>query len=277
MSYGVTADEVRLEVGIGTGDISDDDMATIISQAETETDRLLHTTFIPKRIIERKFPEGEPNRIMLRKTPVTRVLNIQIGGTAGTWVDTSKTILDPITGKLTLTANAEKTYFNSVEDKGNIIDYEYGKLEETDTETETTAYVGTGDGITISVGSSTSLSAGDYVKIVSGTEANPEITKILSVGTGTFSANVSWTHPSGSRVIKMQVPEDAKMLTRILAGIMSALHMIGHTYTFATSYSIPEKSVTKGVPYPHFEKVLNTLVSKRDYILKKFRPQSSIY
>lgn len=277
ISYGVTGTGVRLVVGIGTGDINDADMNTIISNAEYEVDRLLNTTFIPKRIIERYETPNSPSFVMLRKTPVTRVVNIQVGGTAGTWVDPDHTIIDNNTGKLILTSNAAKTQFDDDDEDANIVDYYYGKMEESSTETTLSAASGTGSGVIVTVGTTTGISANDYVKIEGPTEALPETTKVLSIGVGTMAADISYVHQSGSRVVKMQVPEIAKEMTRIIAGIMAALHMVGSTYTFATSYSFPEHSVTKGVPYPHFERVLTELTKKRDYILARFRPQTAVY
>jgi len=277
MAYGVTASDVRLVVGIGSSDVSDANMSIIITNAEYEVDRLLNTTSTPKRVIERYVTPNSPSFLMLRRTPVTRVANIMVGGTGGTWVDPSKTILRPVTGQLLLTNSAQKTLFDDDDIKGNIIDYYYGNLEESTTETTLSATTGTGAATVITVASSSGLSADDYVKLESYIDESEETTKVISVGTGTFTADLSWDHFSGGRVIKMQVPNMVKEMTRIISGIMTCLNMIGSTYTFATSYSIPEMSVTKGVPYPHFDRLLASLVKKRDYILMRLRPQSVVY
>lgn len=276
MAFGVTASDVRLVVGIGSSDVSDVNMNSIINNAEHETERLLNTEFTPKRVTERYITPHSPTFVMLRKTPVTKVVNVKAGGSGGTIIDVSKTRLQPDTGQLQLSKDAAKTSFSDDGIEGNMIDYYYGKLENSSTETTTSATVGTGAATVVTVGSSTSLSAGDHVKFT-GIDDEEEITEIDSTGTGTFTASISWPHTSGARVIKMQVHDMAKEMCRVIAGIMTALHMIGETYTFATSYSIPEHAVTKGVPYPHFEKVLNTLTKKRDYIMQRFRPQTSVY
>lgn len=277
-SYGITGTAVRLEVGIGTGDISDANMNVIIDQAERETDRLLNCTFTPKRITERHITPNKPSFVMLRKTPVTRVVNIQMGGTGGSVVNPEDTVLDPETGKLLLRNTAAKTQFDDDEEDGNVINYYYAKMEEdTGIETSLSAAPGTGSDVVLTVGTGTGIALNDYVKVVGHTGISPEITKVTSVGDGTFSADLSLAHENGSRIVRMQTHSMAQELTRILAGIMCAINMIGATYTFATSYSFPEHTITKGVPYPHFEKVLGTLVKKRDYILKRMRPQSAIY
>lgn len=65
------------------------------------------------------------------------------------------------------------------------------------------------------------------------------------------------------------IPLIVKQLTEVIAGLMIADYMIGNTYTFATSYTMPEMSVVKGVPYPHFAKAVEVLKAKRDFLLKQ--------
>lgn len=278
MSYGVTADEVRLTVGIGTGDISDTDMASLITRAEHETDRILNTAFQPRRVVERHDLGLTQPFVMLRRTPVTRVVSIQVGGTGGTSVDPSHAYLDAGSGKLALKGTAETTSFSTSED-GNVIDYYYARMDEDQTnETTLSAATGTGTGVVVSVGSSGIVSANDYVKFEGGRSGAFEVTKVLSVGNGTFSADLSVTHAAYDRVVKMQVPEIAKEMCRTVAGIMSALNMVGSTYNFATSYSLPEYTISKGEPYPQLNRVLEGLTRKRDDLMQNaIRPQTSVY
>lgn len=276
MAYGVAAADVRLVVGIKTTDVSDTDMATIIANAEYEVDRLLNTTCIPRRVIEKHLAPRSESFVMLRNTPVTRVSKIQAGGTAGQSIDPNNTKLESLTGKLFLMNAAEKANFDDDSEEGNLIEYYYAKMEEEQgTETTLSVASGTGDGTEITIGTTGSFTEDDYVKL-EGIDGNSEITKILAIGTGTVSADISWVHQKGSRVVRVVVPFAVKELVRVIAGIMTALHMVGKTYTFATSYSIPEHAVTKGVPYPHFQKVLDQLVAKRDYLLKRLRPQTAV-
>jgi hypothetical protein len=254
--------------------VSDANASTLITQAESEVDRLLNTTFSPKRVAERHVPENNKEFVMLRRTPVTRVVRVTVG--TGTNVDVDGTVLDPISGKLYLTSYADSTTFSSNEDRGNTIDYYYAKLDESATETTLSSATGTGTSVTVTVGSCAGFSANDYVRIVDPVAGKPEITKVISVGTGTFSADLSWRHASGSRAVKMQVPEDVRQVVRITAALMAARYMIGANYTFATSYTFPEEQVTKGSPLQHFGKVYETLVQQRDELLKRLRPQAAI-
>lgn len=54
----------------------------------------------------------------------------------------------------------------------------------------------------------------------------------------------------------------------VSAAIILATYMIGGTYTFVTSYSVPDMSVNKGVPYPHFNTAIAKLEAKRTWLLK---------
>ena len=65
------------------------------------------------------------------------------------------------------------------------------------------------------------------------------------------------------------VPAIVKNLCATIAAVAIANYMIGSTYTFATSYSMPDLSVTKGVPYPHFDRALSALTKQRDYLEKQ--------
>lgn len=277
MSYGVTGTGVRLIVGIGTSDISNADMVTLVSNAESEIDRLLNTTFTPKRIAERHETPNSPSYVMLRRIPVTRVVNVQVGGTGGSWVDPNHTIIDNDTGKLLLTTAAAKSQFDDSSQDANIVDYYYGQMEDSTSETTLSAASGTGTSVTITVGSTVGIAANDYIRLVGSTDGNSETTKVVSVGNGSMMADMSWVHQTSSRVIKQQVPEDVKRLVEVTAGIMAARHMMGATYTFATSYSFPEYTVAKGVPYPHFEKVYDSLIKQREFLLNRLRPKSSVY
>jgi hypothetical protein len=58
---------------------------------------------------------------------------------------------------------------------------------------------------------------------------------------------------------------------------MAGLNVVGLSYNYATSYSFPEHSVTKGSRLAHLEKVIAQHTQRRDELLKAFRPQTAIY
>src|SRR3989338_3091438 len=95
-----------------------------------------------------------------------------------------------------------------------------------------------------------------------------QVTQINSLNSNDLNCDLIYSHLSSSMVIKLQVPRVVELLAGAIAAIMSALYMIGQTYTFATSYQTPDYQVTKGVPYPHFQKNLDSWVGERDYLIK---------
>lgn len=279
-NYGITADDVRLLCGIGTVDISDTNVETFIVDAEAEADRLLNSAGAPKRKMETLIPSlsggHDTPQMILHNLPVLTINKIRIGGTVGTEVDPSNTVLLNESGLVFLTSSASATAFQSGIEEKAMIDYTAGMMDESTTETTLSAKVGTGSSKSMSVASGNSFSIGDYVKI-EGTDNNYEIVCLTGTTATTLTSSIKWEHESGSRVVKMQTPQSSKRLTKVLAGLMCAINMIGSTYTFATSYSFPEHSVNKGVPYPHFEKVINRLTQMRDELLEKvYRPKICI-
>lgn len=69
------------------------------------------------------------------------------------------------------------------------------------------------------------------------------------------------------------IPNIIKKFTAITAALMIGGHMIGNTYTFATSYTVPEYTINKGVPYPHFEKIVGEMKKQRDFLLTRIQSQ----
>ncbi len=275
--FGITEAAVRLKLGIESSDISDANVLTFIEEAEYEAEQVLKTKFTPTRAIERYEMPNPKESIVLRHTPVARIANILVGGTAGKYVDMDDVLLRLKTGKLQLKSGAEVPEFDSNVEKVNVIDYYYARMEETSTETSTSAATGTGTSVSFSVGTDVGYAVADNV-LISGIDGKEEITTLTGTGNGasTLTGPLMYNHISGSRVVKMQIPRLANELTQILAAIRCALNMIGATYTFATSYSVPEHSVTKGVPYPHFVRALDGLIERRDWIIGRYRPTWAI-
>ena len=275
--FGITPAEVRLLVGIGTSDISDTDMNTIIEDAEYEAERLLRTEFGNNEYEESKTSRDGSNILMATKTPVNKLVEVQVGGSS---VSPKYVKFDRRSGRVVLTDNAEKTEWSDNEEKDNFLRYKYGRLEKTATETTITSNAKAGD-TSISVGTAAGFTTNDHVMIIGTgtgeTIGHQEIETVTGTAHNTISVNpLQYDHPAGNKVIKMQIPNMEKQLAKTLAGIIAAINRVGGTFKFATSYSIPEKSVTKGVPYPHFEKVLNRLTERQNELLKRLRPEIGI-
>jgi len=276
-SYGVTPNDIRLAMGMKPDDtdiFSDAELETIIEHAEAEAEKLLDGVYTKKTTTEYRTSRDGSNLLMLEKKPIMRVVNITVGGSAVT-PKFAKVFNN--SGKIILSNDAEKTKWDSTEERNNIIKYNYGKLDETSTETTTIATSTAGTGRNITVADETGFNVNDYVKFESievelGTGyCYPEITKVTGTASNQITCDISYNHGTGTRIVKMETPQSVKRFIIVTGGIMAALHTIGATYTFQTSYSIEGYTTNKGVPYPHFEKVFNSLVDERNLLLSRLR------
>lgn len=262
MTY-TTADHVYDKVGITVNEIDATQMTRILEQSDAEVDRIMNTTSVPRKTIE--IQDGEQlNYTHLRKLPLLSILKLEINETE---ISLSNLRFYP-EGKIQLLPTAEQTYFYRNNLLRNVkIKFLWGWLEESLVNQETQSDATEGVDQTVSVEDGTKFTDGDYIKIA-GFDGFEEVTKINSISTNDLNCDLIYDHETGSTVIKLEVPKVVSILAGAIAAIMSALYMIGQTYTFATSYQTPDYQVTKGVPYPHFQKNLDSWVAERDYLIK---------
>jgi hypothetical protein len=139
-------------------------------------------------------------------------------------------------------------------------------MEKTTTITESTADVEDGTSVDIAVDSSTSFTVEDLF-IIEGMDGKIEACKITAKDTGEITVDeLVQDHESGSLITKLQTHELLKQFILYETGVMVGINAIGGSYTFATSYTMPEYSTTLGVPHPHFSKMIDDLVKQRDML-----------
>lgn len=262
-----TNEEILDKVGVTTSEINTNTLNRIAKEATAEVDRIIKTTCNPKINIE-IINGNDKSQVYLRKLPVLTIKNVKVGDIN---IDLEDVRFNK-SGNVTLLNTADKNYFNSSTSPNVAIKYFYGWLEEGDYETIQDDVV-SGDDIVIELGNVENLYTNNWVRIV-GLDGFEEWTKIKSVDkvNKTITCDIVYYHEAESIVVKGEIPDIIVKLASVIGGIMGALNMIGSTYTFATSYSVPDHSVTKGVPYPHFAKVLDDLTKQRDEILKNLIP-----
>ena len=261
-------DDILDKVGVTTEEISVDMLNTLAQEATAEVDRILKTTCNPKE--EFLIIKGNnKNSILLNKLPLMSVKQIRI--------DDQDIDLDNVEysqfGDITLLKRSKIQYFYNHNDEKNVkIRYVYGWLEE-DNKKKTINSVQKGDNVEIELDSVLLLNQNDWVRI-RGIDGNEEWTQVKAINkdTNTITCDLLQDHPENSIVYQGIIPIIIKKLTSVIGAMMGATRMMGATYTFATNYSIPDYSVTKGVPYPHFVKVMDDLTKQRDQILSKLIP-----
>lgn len=275
--FGITESDVRLLVGVGTSAINDADMVTFIEKAEFEAENHLKTKFGNNEFTQHLTSLDGSNIARLSHTPVNRIIEVTIGGTA---ITPKYLKFDGKSGRVIITDTAEKTEWDDTSEKSNFVKYDFGRLERSTLAT-TLSEIGTAGQTLLHVGTGTGIHVNDYVLVVgTGTGSTIGHEEILTV-TGTAHNLLTvdkkqYEHKKGADVIKMVIPNLAKQLSECIAALMAASYMVGNTYTFATSYNIPELGVTKGVPYPHFERMVMTLLKRRDMLLSQYRPELAI-
>ena len=256
------------KIGVTSTEITSSQMDTILDSADAEVERIIKTTCKPKTIIELHNGDNK-NYLFTKKYPILSLLAVKVDDTD---VNVSKCVLEE-TGRLILDLTAEKQYFNSSTEQRNVkIKYSYGWLEEPQDQIESylTSDVSAGDNVTVSVTATEGFNfpAGEYVKIT-GFDGNEEVTKIKSRSDDDLVMDLKLDHETGSQIKIMEVPAIVKQLAAVIAAIMGATKMMGQTYTFATGYTMPDYSVQKGVPYPHFNRNMEVWVKERDFIISQ--------
>lgn len=284
--YGVTVEEVRNYQGLNDIDIGEAPVETFIKDSEEEMERITSRSFVLTEEVETLEGEGEglgswtqgrSRILMLSKTPIGRIKQARINfkGDDKTDIDVSTLEVKPKTGKVLLTDESEEDAWNPSDYIRNVVRYTHGEMKESyEVETDTTSDVSPGDSVAIPVNDASNLAEGDYVKI-EGIDGNEETVEVESVSTGQVTVEgLSLDHESGSRLVKMEIPRDAKHLVKVLASIRVAAYKIGGTQDFQSSYNLGDLEVQKGEPYPPFKQLLPEFKRERDRLVSKLKKPS---
>lgn len=266
MANYATREQVFDKVGVDNTVISDDQMDRILDLADAEVDRIISSTCKPKTRIE--LSDGDNRNVMyIRNVPLMKVIALEIDDVTITLEE----VVFRVNGELRLTNAAEKVFFFLPQGFPRVfnnvrVKYLYGWLEETELQSDVTVDVTAGLSATLTVVDGSIFSADDFIRIV-GFDGNEEQGKITAVNTNDLTIDLVLSHEIGSIVTLLEVPPMVVQLAATIGAIMGALFQMGATYTFATSYQTPDYQVSKGVPYPHFQKVLDASVQERDFIM----------
>lgn len=276
MSSGVTYSDIRRTCGIESSEISNADVTVLITEAESAVERYLNTSIGAKTKLD--FQDAtlgtDPEYLVLTKSPILTITAIKVDGTS---VSPKYTKIYP-GGLLQLTSDAEETTWDNGDPQSNVIQYQYGLLEESSTETTLSSAIADGSedtSYTLSITSTSDLSADDYIKI-EGTDGYREVTQLTSVGTGTALADIYYPHTNGSRVVLMQVPYLAKRLVEIITSLMMVARIVGASYDDIVGYGLGDMNVQKGEPYTQWRETAKQLEAERKLILKSLRPHPCV-
>lgn len=257
-----TVNDILSKVGVLESDIGSETLNNILIEAMAEVDKTIKTTCNPRTEFL-NFTGNNSRQYTIQQGPLLTVKNIRISDTD----ITSTNYKYDKTGNILLLNTAEQ-FFIAAQQPNVTIKYVYGWLDVAQPlDTLNAIEVGTD---TVELSDVENFVKGDWIRIV-GMDGNEEWTQITSVDkdNSTITANFIYTHELGSSIYKGEVPGIIRKLTAVIGGIMGAVKMMGGTYNFATSYSVPDYTISKGEPYPAFVKILDDLNKEYQIILTK--------
>lgn len=272
ISYYCNADDVRRQMGITSSDISDADVNEFIIMAQDEVDALTHTTFL-KVQDSGTATDGDTTTVTDSGASwEADEWNAEGDLTSGymVWIHTGtnsgecRTIIDNTTNALTVSPAFTSAIDNTSQYR--IVKNTYQNETFTGDDTEiyfTKEYPLLVNPYSLTIDSTSVTISNIYIttpwgKLQLGSSAEQTTFK------DTYPLLCNLKYYPGVYPIPVQVRD----LCAVLAGIMAAVNMIGGTYTFATGYTVPDMSIQKGVPYPHFDRALSAMTQKRDWLIK---------
>ena len=267
-----TTSRVYNLIGVDNTAITDNVISDFIEQATVEAERLVKSTCIPQ-IITKRFAGNGTDTAYLPQVPLLNLYNLIIDGVTVS----PKYCQFNQTGEVYLTTTAESRAFSATKNSC-IAKYLYGWLEnDKEVPQEVTATdLTAGNNRSLIVTDGRNYLVGEYFKIED-LDGNYEVVRVKTcdlVGTApgyadknTITFDLVLDHDTGSTITKVCVPKIMSNLVSVLAAIKGAGYMLGSTYTFATNYSMPDYSITKGQPLAHFRENLQANIQLRDKII----------
>jgi hypothetical protein len=269
--YYCNEDDVRRLLGLDSTAVSNDDVLQFIKMAQDEVDTLTHTKFLKIQSSGTATSATASTLTDNTKTWIDDEWNADtnlVGGYmvhifAGTGAGQVRAIIDNTATELTVSPNFDIT--PDTDSEYRIFKNTYVNETFTGDATDiyfTNQYPLLGDILSMSL-DDTDIDVDDlYVTDSQGkVQLKHTADKVLYPKEYPLLCNIKYFYGV------YPVDEVVRDLTATSAAIILATYMIGGTYTFATSYSVPDMSVSKGVPYPHFNTAIIKLEEKRKWLM----------
>ena len=194
----ITVASVRRTCGIGSTEISDDDVEATIVECEAQIPKFLNTAFTPTERIDILDGNGT-TRLMLNKNPILAVRALEIDGDTE---DPGYVRIYRESGKIEL--NTDEDLTNSTFKVGSqkiVVKYIHGWLGNSSTTTTSSAATEAGTSVSITVASITGFADNNWVEIV-GMDGYKEVAQIDGdPAAGTIVVDqLVYSHESGSIV-----------------------------------------------------------------------------
>lgn len=258
-----TIPEVRQIAGVKSDIISDDAIRGIIKTVEKITLDILRVNTEPTISIDILKPDHNPQQQLRRKNPL-KIISLQVGTRD---VDPSLIYLDYISGLISFKpSSGERLFTTSHTDRIKVkyLNAFISKDESVIDEIESD--ITKGDDVLVLVTNASKFSKDEYFMFEDLT-GSVEVAKVTLVDTElnnvTFD-NLVNDYLTGSLITKIKTNETLKGFLLYETALAVGNNSIGASYTFNTSYALGPLNVTKGVPHPHFSKLVDELKPIRD-------------
>ena len=257
----VTVAEVRTLTGIPSDLLSDTSITEKITLSQEKALDYFNVYITPTLVTEIKDGNNK-YQIMINKPYILKLVSLK---TKTSTISLENTNINYRSGIITMDSTSAPSLFPA--NINNIkIKYLSAFMSKTDTVTETTAATTAGTSVSISVDSESGFANDDWV-IVEGLDNHFEVAKVTSTSSGTIVVDeLLQTHENESLITKVQTHPLLKQFILYESAVAAGIDVIGASYTFNTSYTLEGVAVTKGVPYPHFEKNVNENIKQRDIL-----------
>lgn len=271
----VTIAEVRAISGAPSSLIDDTTVSTQIDLVQEQTRKKFEIEFFPTTAIE-TLTGNLKDKIMVQEQFPLTVFSLFNGDTE---IDAENIYVHTENGIIELYGDTSvSSQFGNLGSRFSNFDldikikYLFGVVERNrDVQSETTATIAAGTTVSVDFIDASNFAVNDFV-FIEDLNQQKEVAKItvISTNTVTFERLVN-SYESGALVTKAKTHELVRSFVLYEAALAVAVNAIGSTFSVATSYSVPELTVVKGVPWTHWANNFDRNQKLRNEILTQLR------
>jgi hypothetical protein len=257
----ITIQQVRDIIGVQEDIISDTTISNLINLTEENVKSKLNINLTPKLTIDILIPSINKSQKLIKRNPL-KLLNVKIGQTN---IDPSKLYLGIKSGLINFKPEAGRFTFTTIATEKIKIKY-LSALMEQDTEhiDEIETSITKGDNVVVTISDGANFNTDEWVLFES-LDGSNEVALITSITGNNLTINkLVNDYEEGSVITKMITDKTLHQYILYETAVQCGINAVGGSYNFNTSYSIEGVSTNLGVPYPHFEKTVSSLISLRD-------------
>lgn len=254
----ITVSEIRALSGAPKSLIDDSTIQTLIDFVKLKTQEYYQIRTTPTMNIE-SIHINDVYNVQVTKIPLLSLKKFKIGDRE---LDLSDLYFNGL-GAIRKEKSNFYSYGAGLTQKTAKIKYVYGFVDEDEnTLNFTTSALSSGNNVNITVEDGTLFLANDWIKIQD--FDTTEIVKVKSVSSNTLTVDLDFSFDEDAKVVKLIEPKIIEEFNKYEVCVAVALRAVGSTYTFNTSWSNGNTSISKGVPYTHWAQSFDKNVEMRN-------------